>query len=150
MKKTILTQQALDKLKKELEELKGKRKELTERIEKALEFGDLSENFEYHEAKDSQGLNESRIIELENLVKTAEVAENHSSDIINLGSNVEVEVNGQKKNFEIVSFNESNPAEGKISNESPIGQALIGHSKGDEVEVEIPSGNVFFKILEIT
>lgn len=143
MKQTILTPSALEKLKKELQERKNNRKAMSERIERAKDFGDLSENFEYHEAKDAQGMNEGRIIELESLIKSAIIQEKTSEGgAIEMNSEVTVSVNGNEMNFTIVSFNEADPSNGLISNESPIGAALMGHKKGDEVAVEMPNGTV--------
>ena len=150
MKQIILTNAALEKLKIELSELKEKRKELAERIERAREFGDLSENFEYHEAKDAQGMNEARINELNTITKTAIIQEKTcEGGAIEMGSEIIVEVNNLSHKFTIVSFNEADPSKGKISNESPIGSALIGHCENDEVIVQTPGGSVKYKIISV-
>jgi transcription elongation factor GreA len=151
MSSNIITQDALDKMQAELEALKAKRGEITARIEAALAHGDLSENFEYHEAKDTQGMNESRIKELEHMIKNAQVVEKTTTGNVGLGSEVVVEVMGNEMTFEIVSFNQADPANGKISNESPIGVALLGHKAGDAVMVETPSGSqVEYKIVSVS
>lgn len=146
----ILTQSALDKLKKELQVLIDKRSEITLRIEEALAHGDLSENFEYHDAKETQGLNEAQIAELEHMIKHAKVVEKSSTDVIGLGSQVIVECMGKQMEFEIVSFNQADPSSGRISNESPIGDALCGYKSGDSVVVTMPNGNkVEYKIISV-
>lgn len=154
MDEQIITQEGLDKFKKELEHLKDiRRHEIAERIERAKELGDLTENAEYSDAKDEQALNEGRIIEIESLLKKLTVVESGKgsgkSDTADLGSTVKVQVNSQEKEYIIVSFNEVDPEQNKISNESPLGQALIGKRVGEEVTVEAPNGEVKYKILEI-
>lgn len=154
MDEQIITQEGLDKFKKELEHLKDiRRHEIAERIERAKELGDLTENAEYSDAKDEQALNEGRIIEIESLLKKLTVVESGKgsgkSDTVDLGSTVKVQVNSQEKEYIIVSFNEVDPEQNKISNESPLGQALIGKRVGEEVTVEAPNGEVKYKILEI-
>lgn len=148
----IISQEGYEKLQQELNQLiTVKRKEIAERIEKAKELGDLSENAEYTEAKDAQALNEGRVAELSATLKNVTVV-NHkgnSKGHIVMGSKVLVEVNGEKKEYTIVSFNETHPAEGKISNESPLGTAFIGKVLGEEVLVETPRGEVKYKILKI-
>lgn len=151
MEPVIVSKEALDKLKSDLEILKSKRREMSERIERAKEMGDLSENFEYHEAKDAQGMNEAKIRDLETKIKSAIVQDstNNTGNVV-LGSVVDVEFNAVKKQFTIVSFNEADPGSGKISNESPIGKALLGHNEGDSVQVETPTGTTEFKIIKIS
>ncbi len=151
MDKKVLTKQGLDKLNKELEYLKtDKRKEVSERIKVAQEFGDLSENAEYHEAKDEQAFTEGRILELEHLIKTSIVAEENSSkDIISVGSKVLVEKDGQEFSFTIVGSTEADPASGKISLEAPLGDALLDKKVGDEVEVKLPGGLMKYIIKDI-
>lgn len=148
----LITQDGLEKLKEELDRRKNvTRHEIAERIERAKELGDLSENAEYAEAKDEQAFNEGRIIELEQLIKSLTVVEqNGDKSVIDLGSTVEVEVNGTTKTFTLVSFNEVDPENQKISNESPIGEALMGHKKGDEVTVKLPAGDVVYKVLKVS
>lgn len=138
-------------MKKELEEKKGPiRADITQKILEAKELGDLSENAEYTEAKELQGFNEGRIAELEGIIKDAVViGPNHKHEIVAIGSTVKVEsVHGEQK-FTIVGPAESNPTQGLISNESPLGTAFLGHKRGEEVEVKTPSGVTKYKILEI-
>src|SRR3989344_3582296 len=138
----LITREGWEKLKKELDCLKNvRRHEIAQRIERAKELGDLSENAEYAEAKDEQAFNEGRIIEMENTLKQLTVVTgSNKSGIIDLGSKVTVSVGGKTKQFTIVSFNEVDPENNKISNESPIGEALMGHKAGDEVKVSLPNG----------
>ncbi|MGI6374179.1 MAG: transcription elongation factor GreA [Patescibacteria group bacterium] len=147
----IISQAGYDKLKKELTQLTTvKRKEIAERIERAKELGDLSENAEYSEAKDAQALNEGRILELSNVLKNVIVVqEGGSKDKVVMGSTVLVKTKNQEKKFTIVSFNEADPLTGKISNESPLGVAFLEKKKGEVVEVETPRGLVTYKILKI-
>ncbi len=152
MEPILLTQEALEKLKKELQELKEKRKEITQRIESALAHGDLSENFEYHEAKDAQAFNEARIKEIENIIKHAKiVSKDNNTNKVSLGSRIKVQYNDDKiLELEIVSFNQTDPSKGKISNESPLGQSLLGRRVGEEFIFEAPNGaKIKYKILEI-
>lgn len=148
----LITREGWEKLKKELDLLKNvRRHEIAERIERAKELGDLSENAEYAEAKDEQAFNEGRILEIEALLKKITIVEgNGHSGTIGLGSQVIVECNGKQKEFILVSFNEVDPEQNKISNESPLGQALIGRAAGDEVTVPAPSGQMKYKILKVT
>lgn len=147
----VFTQEGLDNLKRELDELKNvRRKEVADRIKSAKEFGDLSENAEYQEAKEQQAYVEGRVIELDNLIKNAVVAvAGADKNFIGIGSQVEVEKDGQKMNFTIVGSTEADPVNKKISHESPLGQALINHKVGDEVEVKLPNGVAVYKILVI-
>ncbi len=152
MNEQIITREGYNKLNNELTYLNNiKRKEIAERIERAKELGDLSENAEYSEAKDAQALNEGRILELSNILKNVTIVENISNEKgkIDMGSIVKVLINGQEKEYEIVSFNEADPINGKISNESPLGMAFLNKKKGDEVIVETPRGEVKYKILDV-
>ncbi|MBD3359908.1 MAG: transcription elongation factor GreA [Candidatus Buchananbacteria bacterium] len=146
-----LTKEGLEKLKKELEYRKNeKRNEIRQRIEEAIKLGDLSENAEYHEAKDDQGLNEARIRELEEIIKKSIVINNNGDkSTISIGDTIKTSYDGKEKEFTIVGPSESDPLQGLISNESPIGKAFIGHKKNDVVEVETPSGIIKYKILSI-
>lgn len=140
----------LTKLKEELHELKTvKRRELAARIEEAKALGDLSENAEYHEAKDALGFVEGRILEIEDLMKNAVIFEAQQGGNVRIGSTVTVKVNGKEKSFSIVGSNEADPLNGKISNESPIGSALLGSSKGQKVPVQAPSGTVVYEVMDI-
>lgn len=151
MNDQIISQEGYNKLKEEFDSLTTvKRKEIAERIEKAKELGDLSENAEYSEAKDSQALNEGRISELSNLIKNVTIVESGSnSDQVVMGSKVTVETEGKTKEYTIVSFNEADPLEGKISNESPLGISFIGKEKGETVEAHTPKGVKICKIIKI-
>ena len=153
-KKTILTYAGLTKLEDELHDLKvNKRKEVAEKIKEAREQGDLSENAEYDAAKDEQRDIEARIEEIEKILKNAEVVVEDEVDFdrINVGCKVKVHDFEFEEDIElkIVGSTEANSLEGKISNESPVGKALIGAHKGDTIEVEMPSGVMRYKILEI-
>lgn len=149
-KKFYLTQEGLEKVKKELNELKNiRRKEVAERIEKAKELGDLSENAEYQEAKEEQAFIEGRILELENILNNSIVSSGHSDGTVDLGSTVKVKSNGQEQIFTIVGFNEADPLDGKISNESPLGKSFMDKRQGDKVTVTTPKGNVEYEILEV-
>lgn len=147
----IISKDGYEKLQKELDLLVNfKRKEIADRIQKAKDQGDLSENAEYSEAKDAQAFNEGRIAELTTLLKNLTVVEgSNGKDRVSMGSKVTVEVNNNKKVYEIVSFNEADPLTGKISNESPIGRALVDKKKGDTVIVNTPKGETQYKILII-
>lgn len=148
----IISKEGLEKLKKELQLLKTvKRKEVAERIKKALEQGDLTENAEYIEAKEEQAFLEGKILELENKIKQAEIMEvlPKTASKIGIGSKITVQFNSSKVCYQIVGSSEAAPSEGKISNESPAGRAFLGHRIGDTVEVETPGGKVKYKILKI-
>ncbi len=150
MDQIILTPESLEKIKKELKECLEKRKQIAGKIEYAKSLGDLSENFEYQEAKEDQSFNETRILELEDIMKRAVISEkNENKEVISLGSKIKIKSGDKVKNFEIVSFNEADPEKGKISNESPLGQTLLGKRVGEQAEVEAPSGKIIYEILEI-
>ncbi len=151
MSEQIISQEGYDKIKGELQYLTiTKRREIAERIEKAKELGDLSENAEYSEAKDAQALNEGRVLELMNTLKNVVVVENGTSNNeVAMGSKVTVKRNGKEQEYVIVSFNEADPLEGKISNESPLGVAFLGRKKGERIEVQTPRGVVEYKIIKI-
>ncbi len=147
----IISQEGYDKLKKELDELINiKRLEISSRIESAKELGDLSENAEYHEAKEEQAFNDGRIAEISILLKNLTIVEiNNKKDEIAMGSKIVAESNGGKKQYKIVSFNEVDPTCGKISNESPLGRAFLGKKKGEDVVVNTPKGEMKYKIIKI-
>lgn len=146
---TIVTAEGLDKLKAELRERLELRKEIADRIARAKEQGDLSENAEYTDARDQQSFNEGRLQELDILVKRAVVVEKKKSDTAVVGSVVRVETQGQIKEFIIVGSNEADPLKGRISHESPLGQAFLGKKVGDAVELNLPRGNVVYRIVAI-
>jgi transcription elongation factor GreA len=150
-KDILLTEEGLEKIKTELKKLKDvDRKEVIARIKTAKEFGDLSENSEYDEAKNEQAFIEGRIQELETMLKHAKIVDGKSSKgAITLGSTVEVEIEGDKETFYVVGPTESDPLQGKISSESPVGQALMGKVKGNSVQVQTPDGTTEYKILEV-
>ena len=154
-KKNILTYTGLKKYEDELHDLKvNKRQEIAQKIKEAREQGDLSENAEYDAAKDEQRDIEARIVDLEKLLKNAEVVveDEVDSDKINIGCKVDVldlEYD-EEIEFQIVGSTEANSLEGKISNESPVGKALIGAKVGETVQVESPDGFSRYKILEIS
>ncbi|MBQ3284677.1 MAG: transcription elongation factor GreA [Ruminococcus sp.] len=153
-KPVMITAEGLKKLEEELEYLKGqKRKEVAEKIKVARSYGDLSENSEYDDAKNEQAILEARIVTIEATLKNAVLIDEESmtNEHVHVGSSVRL-LNlrtDSEVSYTIVGSNEANPSEGKISDESPVGAALIGHSVGDAVEVEVPVGVVGFKILEI-
>lgn len=151
MNEQIISQEGYDKLQAELTLLTTvRRKEIAERIERAKELGDLSENAEYSEAKDAQAMNEGRILELTNTLKNVTIVQrNATTNEVAMGSRVTVKVNGNEKEYLIVSFNEADPINGKISNESPLGVAFLHHQKGEEVIVETPKGKVSYKIIKV-
>jgi transcription elongation factor GreA len=133
--KIFLTKQGLEKLKKEYEDLtKVRRKEVTKRIARAREFGDISENSEYDSAREEQSFIEGRIIELEEILRNAKVVtQTENPNVIQIGSRVRVQVNTEEDEFVIVSSVEADPMQGKISDQSPVGKALLGAKVGDIV-----------------
>jgi len=145
-----ITSQKLKELIKELEELKQKRGEISERIHIAQDMGDLSENAEYAEAKETQAFNEGKIKELEEIIKTAVIiSKKPACTSVEVGCEITVQNKIGKRTFCIVGSQEADPAQGKISNESPLGRAFLGKTKGDEVLVQTPSGKIHYKILDI-
>lgn len=146
-----ITATGLEKLKKELIFLKGtKRKEIAERLEKCLAFGDLTENSEYHETKEAQGFLEGRILELEDIIKNAViVSEEPKNQFAQVGSTVLVKAGDDTQEFKIVGAEEADPIAGKISAESPLGKALINQPKGVIVEINTPVGKMHYKIVKI-
>ena len=154
MKEVILTPEGYEKLKQEIEYLSSeKRREVAERIRVAREFGDIAENSEYDDAKNDQMLLEHRIATLEERLKAARVidAGEVSTDAVSIGAHVtlkDVDAN-ETVEYHIVGSAEANPAEHKLSNESPVGKAIIGRKKGETVEVAAPRGALKFKILDI-
>lgn len=148
---TYISAEGLEKLKEEMvTRQKVTRKEIAERISDAKELGDLSENFEYHDAKEQQALNEGRVLQLEAMIVDAVIVEQQSGgDIIDLGSTFIVDLDGNQKTFELVGSSEADPISGKISNDSPLGKNFIGRKVGDDIEVQVPSGTKTYKIIEI-
>ena len=154
-KQVMVTAEGLKQLEEELDYLKGeKRKEIAEKIKVARSYGDLSENSEYDDAKNEQAILEARIVTIEATLKNAVIIDEDSitNEHIHIGSKVRMEniSMGREVEYKIVGSNESNPSQGKFSDESPVGMALLGHAVGDVVEVETPSGVIGFKVLEIS
>jgi len=148
----MITQEGLDQLKEQLTHLKEvRRKEIAQKIREAKEFGDLSENAEYHEAKEDQAFVEGQIIDLENKVKNAKIIDKVSSDSIQIGSSVTIQVveTKEKMDLDLVGSMEADVFNNKISNESPLGLAIIDKKKGDVVTVKAPKGDVEYKIVSI-
>lgn len=149
-KEILLTQEGLEKLKGELRKLKEvDRKEVISRIKTAKEFGDLSENSEYDDAKNEQAFVEGRIQELEATIKYSKIVEHKNNGDISVGSVVEVEVEGDKETLIIAGQTESDPINGKISSDSPVARALIGKKKGEAVDITTPNGKVKYKIISV-
>ena len=144
-KDVILTPEGLEKLQTELEELQTvKRREVAERIKEAREFGDISENSEYDDAKNEQAMLEAKIAQIEERLRSAQVidAKDLSTDVVQVGSVVHVkdEKTGKSQKFTIVGSAEAKPAESRLSNESPVGRALLGHKRNETVSVQVPKG----------
>ncbi len=151
MPQHYLTKAKYDELVKELNFLKTKRRlEVAHALEYARSLGDLSENAEYHQAREEQAMVEDRITSLEITLKNAEIVKENKSDVAGLGSVIVLsKAEGENQKFAIVGSDEADMAAGKISNTSPLGVALIGKKKGDEVKVKTPKGNSVFKIVSI-
>ena len=153
-KDVILTQSGFEKLKTTIEELETvKRREVADRIKAAREFGDISENSEYDDAKNEQALLENRIARLKEQLRAARVIDTSDipKDVVSIGSKVKVKYvdDGETDEYEIVGSAEADPANNRLSNESPVGQAVLGHKKGDVVEVAAPSGSIKLQIVSI-
>jgi transcription elongation factor GreA len=153
-KDVILTQTGYDKLKATIEELETvKRREVADRIRAAREFGDISENSEYDDAKNEQALLESRIARLKEQLRAARVIDTTDipKDVVSIGSKVKVKYvdDGETDEYEIVGSAEADPANNRLSNESPVGKAVLGHKKGDVVDVAAPSGSIKLQIVSI-
>ena len=151
---TVLTRKGEQQLKDELNELKSvRRREVAEKIKVALSFGDLSENSEYDEAKNEQGIIESRIAEIEQTLAHAQIIDDDdiSTEKVGIGTTVKILDTDmdEEMEFKMVGTKEADIDSGKMSDESPIGKAIMGHEVGEEVSVETPSGEIKFKILEI-
>jgi transcription elongation factor GreA len=152
-KKVYITREGLQELKKEYEDLvKVKRPEVVERVAKAREMGDLSENSEYHAAKENLALIDGRTEELSEIIKMAEIIADGAAKgakTVQIGSQVTVKINGKKEVFSLVGEWEADPHEKKISHESPLGKALMGKALNDKIEVEAPAGKIIYHITEI-
>ncbi len=153
-KEVIMTADGLKKLEEELEQLKSvKRREVAERIKQAIGFGDISENSEYEDAKNEQAFIEGRILTLEKMLRNVRIidGENLVDGVVSIGSTVklkDLESNDEIK-YTIVGSIEADPGENKISNESPVGKAIIGQQKGSVVEVNVPAGQLKYQIMDI-
>ncbi len=150
-KKYLLTKEGLEKLNEELKHLiNDKRKEVIERIREAAAHGDLSENADYAQAREEQSFIEGRIIEIEDIIKNAEIiTTNTHGSTVTIGTTVVVKVSGQERKYTIVGSNEANPKEGKISNESLVGKGLLGHKAGEKFKVQTPAGEAEYEIVSI-
>ena len=148
---TYLTPEGAAKLKAELSELTGpRREELAQRLRAAIQMGDLSENADYHKAKEDQAFLEGRIQEIEATLRNAVIIEKSQGDLVSLGSHVTIQEEGfDPEIYHVVGAKEADPRHGKISNESPIGRALLDHKVGDVVEAETPGGKLRLRILKI-
>lgn len=145
-----LTKEKFDEFTKELAQLKGvRRKEVAENLEYAKSLGDLSENAEYHEARDTQATIEDRIAKLEELLKTASIVSGNHTGVVNVGSVVTVEKDGKKFIYSIVGSEEADVAGNKISIKSPFGQAIIGKKKGEVFSFLAPNGELTYSLLDI-
>lgn len=152
MQKTLITKEGLEKMQKELEDLRTtKRAEVAQRLKEAIAMGDLSENSEYDEAKNAQAFLEGRIVQLEQQIRTAQIIVKGKKNRIDVGSTVTIEDMEEyvKETVTIVGSAESNPFEGRISNESPVGRALVGAKAGDIVEADAPNSVIKYKVISI-
>jgi len=148
---TYLTPEGETRLKAELEELTGpRRQELAQRLRAAIQMGDLSENADYHKAKEDQGFLEGRIQEIDAILRMAVIIEKKHSDVVTVGSHVTIqEADYPPETYHVVGAKEADPRNGKISNESPIGRALMDHKAGETVQADAPDGKIEFRILKI-
>lgn len=145
-----MSKESLELLKEEREKIKNSTiPEIAKRIDEAKQQGDLSENAEYTQAREDMSWAQGRLLEVEQLINNAHLIVAKHSDKVSIGSSITVKANGQKKQYTIVGPQEVNPAKGLISNESPLGEAFIGHKVGDKIEVKVPSGFTTFEIVEI-
>lgn len=144
-----ITAEGKKELENELEELKARRGEVADKISEARDFGDLSENAEYDAAREEQGLLETRIAEIEDIVNNAEIIKPTKKSTIGLGSRVELKTGSKKVVYTIVGPVEADPLEGKVSNESPIGMALYGKKVDDKVTISTPKGDMSYTIVSV-
>ena len=150
MNKYYLTKNRLKEIKKELEDLKNKKRvEVAERLRSAKEYGDLSENAEYTQAREEQASVESRIFELEELLQEVSIIEKSEGSVVQMGSTVIVKKGDTESRYTIVGSYEAKPEEGKISDESPLGHAFMNHKVGDTVTITIPSGQETYRIIKV-
>lgn len=144
-----ITESGQRELERELEGLKSRRGEIADKIAVARDFGDLSENAEYDAAREAQGLLETRITEIETILQNASIIQTGNSSTVMLGSTVELEANGKAVTYTVVGPVEADPLEGKVSNESPIGQALMGKAVGDTVTISTPKGELAYTVVAL-
>ena len=145
-----MSQQKLDALTQELDNLQNNKiPTIAKRIDEAKQMGDLSENAEYHAARDEMSWAKSRVIEVQNLIDNAEIINEEKSSFVQIGSTIIVKVNGKEKEYTIVGAQEADPVSGKISNESPLGSAFLGREKKEEIQVSLPAGVQVYKIIDI-
>lgn len=145
-----ITEEGKKELELELDELKSRRGAIADKIAEARDFGDLSENAEYDSAREEQGLVESRIAEIEDILLNAEIIKNGKSSKVALGSKVELKSGTKTVTYVVVGPVEANPAEGKISNESPIGEAVMGKKVGDTAAITTPKGEITYDIVAVS
>jgi len=144
-----ITDEGKKELEAELEELKARRGEIADKIAEARDFGDLSENAEYDSAREEQGLVESRVAEIEDILLNAELIKGGRGSKVALGSKVELKTGKKSVTYSVVGPVEADPLEGKISNESPIGEALMGKKVGDTATITTPKGEITYEIVKI-
>lgn len=144
-----ITKEGKIELEKELKELKGRRGEIAEKIAEARDFGDLSENAEYDVAREEQGIVETRIVEIEEILQNAEIIKTGSKSTISIGSTVELKSGKSQFKYTIVGPVEADPLEGKISDQSPIGEALFGKKVGETAVIDTPKGSITYEILNV-
>lgn len=145
-----LTQDSLDKMQVEYTSLKNEKiPEIAKRIDEAKQQGDLSENAEYHQAREDMSWAQGHLKELEQIIQNAQIIQSTGSNKVELGDTITVEANGQKREYTIVGAQEADPANGLISNESPLGESFLGLKKGEKVSVRVPAGEQEYEILEI-
>jgi transcription elongation factor GreA len=145
-----ITEDGKRELETELEELKSRRGDIADKIADARDFGDLSENAEYDSAREEQGLVESRIAEIEDILLNAELIKSGKGSHVSLGSKVDLETSGKTVTYTIVGPVEADPLEGKVSNESPIGEAVMGKKVGDQATISTPKGDITYAITKIS
>ena len=144
-----ITKQGQKELEAELEQLKGRRGEIADKIAEARDYGDLSENAEYDAAREDQGIVETRIAEIEDILVNAELISGGKKNEVGLGSKVELRTGKKTVNYTVVGPVEADPLEGKISNESPIGEALMGKKVGDTVTITTPKGEIKYEVVSL-
>ena len=144
-----ITAEGKAELEKELEELKSRRGEVADKISEARDFGDLSENAEYDAAREEQGLLETRIAEIEDIITNADIIKSNGKGVVGLGSTVEIKSGAKTFTYTVVGPVEADPLEGKVSNESPIGMALYGKKVGETATIETPKGETVYEIISI-